>query len=111
MIATEGADRIGEYSLTDSRLSKITHFMADTLFDENVGGPQGNTHLAVGLGLRQCYDGDATAVNEKAWERLGFNQSSIHTDIVSTTDRTVTAILKDGTEHVIYTGGQIHSDG
>jgi aminopeptidase len=63
MIATEGADRIGEYSLTDARLSKITHFMADTLFDENVGGPQGNTHLAVGLGLRHCYDGDATAVS------------------------------------------------
>ena len=26
------------------------------------------------------------------WERLGFNHSAIHTDIVSTTDRTVTAI-------------------
>lgn len=111
MIATEGADRMGEYSLTDSRLSRITHFMADTLFDENVGGLHGNTHLAVGLGLRQCYDGDATVVNEEAWERLGFNQSSIHTDIVSTTDRTVTATLTDGTERVIYTGGQFQSDG
>ena len=38
MIATEGADRIGEFSLTDRRLSRITRFMAHTLYDENVAG-------------------------------------------------------------------------
>ena len=105
MIAAEGADRVGEFSLTDARLSRITRFMANTLFDENVGGRYGNTHLALGLGLRQTYDGDAAAVSEEEWERLGFNASSVHTDIVSTTDRTVTAVLKDGSEQVIYAGG------
>jgi aminopeptidase len=106
MIAAEGADRVGEFSLTDARLSRITHFMADTLFDENMGGPFGNTHIAVGLAIRNCYDGDLAGVSEEEWERLGFNKSSVHTDIVSTTDRTVTAYLRDGGERVIYAGGQ-----
>ncbi len=106
MIATEGADRVGEFSLTDTRLSRITHFMADTLFDENTGGPFGNTHIALGLGLRDCYDGELAGVSEEEWERLGFNKSSVHTDIVSTTDRTVTASLRDGSHRVIYAKGQ-----
>ncbi len=109
MVATDGADRVGEFSLTDARLSPIRHFMASTLYDENTGGEFGNTHIALGLGLRHAYDGDPAQVNEEEWERLGFNSSSVHTDIVSTTDRTVTATLKDGSERVIYAGGQFAS--
>ena len=37
--------------MTDARLSRIDRFMASTLYDENVGGPFGNTHLAVGMSL------------------------------------------------------------
>jgi aminopeptidase len=49
MLSTDiGASQLGEFSLTDTRLSRITKFMAETLFDENIGGPYGNTHLAVG---------------------------------------------------------------
>jgi aminopeptidase len=49
MLATdEGASQMGEYSLTDKRLSAITKFMAETLFDENMGGEFGNSHIAVG---------------------------------------------------------------
>ena len=84
MLATENANRVGEFSLTDSRLSTITHFMADTLFDENVGGPFGNTHIAMGKSLQHCYDGDPAALSVDDWERLGFNESVVHTDIVST---------------------------
>ena len=62
--------------------------------------------VALGLGLRFCYDGDITSVSEDEWAHLGFNKSSVHTDIVSTTDRTVTARLRDGSERVIYAGGQ-----
>jgi len=40
------------------------------------------------------------------WVKRGFNDSAIHTDIVSTTDRTVTATLTDGSEKVIYKNGQ-----
>jgi len=106
MIATENADKIGEFSLTDSRHSRITKFMAETLYDENVGGRYGNTHLAVGKSYHDCFEGDPEANDDQDWERLGFNNSSVHTDIVSTTDRTVVATLTDGTEKVIYADGQ-----
>jgi aminopeptidase len=110
MIATDGADRVGEFSLTDARLSPISRFMAETLFDENTGGPYGNTHLAVGFAIQAAYDGDASALGEHDWERLGFNSSATHTDIVSTTDRRVTATLTDGSERLIYAGGQFQHE-
>ena len=106
MIATKNADKIGEYSLTDRRYSRITKFMAETLFDENMGGKYGNTHLALGKSYQDCYRGNPADVTNKEWERLGFNDSSVHTDIVSTSPRTVTAYLKDGTKKVIYKNGQ-----
>jgi len=105
MIATENADKIGEYSLTDKRFSRITKFMGETLYDENVGGEFGNTHLAVGSAYRESYVGNPAELSEEQWEELGFNNSVVHTDIVSTTDRTVTATLTDGTEKVIYKDG------
>ena len=106
MIATEGADKIGEYSLTDRRHSRITKFMAETLFDENMGGPYGNTHLALGMSYRDTYAGDVSKLTDKEAKRLGFNDSSVHTDIISTTRRTVTAHLKDGKERIIYKDGE-----
>jgi aminopeptidase len=106
MIATENADKVGEFSLTDRRFSKITKFMAQTLFDENVGGPFGNTHIAVGKSYHDAYTGDPGSVAREEWERLGFNDSTVHTDIVSTSDRTVTATMRDGSEMVIYSGGE-----
>jgi len=106
MIASENADKVGEFSLTDRRFSRITRFMAETLYDENVGGPHGNTHIALGNSYHDCYVGDPAAVRSEEWQRLGFNESSVHTDIVSTADRTVTATLRDGSERVIYADGE-----
>ncbi len=106
MIATPGADKVGEYSLTDRRFSRITKFMAETLFDENMGGPQGNTHLALGMSYRDTYAGDVSKLTKQQAEKLGFNDSSVHTDIISTTPRTVTAHLKNGQQKIIYTGGE-----
>jgi aminopeptidase len=111
MIATAGADRIGEFSLTDRRYSRIDRFMAHTLYDENVGGSFGNTHIAVGRSYQDAYDGDPAELAEEEWERLGFNQSSVHTDVVSTTDRRVTARLRTGGERVIYADGEFQLDG
>jgi len=37
MISQKDANKAGEFSLTDSRLSRITKFMGETLYDENVG--------------------------------------------------------------------------
>jgi aminopeptidase len=110
MIATDGADRIGEFSLTDRRLSRITRFMAHTLYDENVGGRFGNTHIALGRSYQDAYDGDPSEVPAERWEELGFNDSTVHTDIVSTTDRLVTATLRDGSERVIYRDGEFQLD-
>ncbi len=106
MIATENADKLGEFSLTDRRFSRITRFMAETLYDENVGGPFGNTHIALGNSYQDCYAGDPAAVAPEEWARLGFNESTVHTDIVSTTDRVVTATLRGGGELVIYSDGE-----
>ncbi len=106
MIATKNADKIGEYSLTDKRHSRITKFMAETLFDENMGGPYGNSHIALGMSYRDTYAGDVSKLTDKEAKRLGFNDSSVHTDVISTTDRTVTAHLKDGSTKVIYKDGK-----
>lgn len=106
MLRTENANKIGEFSLTDRRMSKITHVMAETLFDENIGGPQGNTHLALGMAYKDCYAGDPSELSEQDWDELGYNDSSEHTDIISTTERTVMAQLRDGSEKLIYAEGE-----
>ena len=80
--------------------------MAETLFDENMGGPHGNTHIAVGMSYRDTYAGDPSKLSKKEAEALGFNDSSVHTDMISTAPRTVTAHLKNGKEIVIYKHGQ-----
>jgi aminopeptidase len=105
MIRTEHADKIGEFSLTDKRFSRITKFMAETLFDENIGGPNGNTHIALGRSYHDCYMGDPGELSPEDWAELGFNDSSVHTDIISTTPRIVTAYMKDGSSKVIYRNG------
>jgi aminopeptidase len=106
LAADAGASQMGEYSLTDKRLSRITKFMAETLFDENMGGEFGNTHLAVGKSYHDTYAGDVKKLKKADFTKLGYNDSSIHTDMISTTDRTVTATLKDGSRKVIYEKGQ-----
>ncbi|PIP53606.1 thermophilic metalloprotease (M29) superfamily [Candidatus Beckwithbacteria bacterium CG23_combo_of_CG06-09_8_20_14_all_34_8] len=105
MIAQKNADKVGEFSLTDGRFSHITKFMAETLYDENVGGPQGNTHIALGRSYHDCFDGDPSKLNKNEWAKLGYNNSAIHTDIVSTTNRKVTAYLANGVEKIIYKDG------
>jgi aminopeptidase len=107
MLATDkGAAQLGEYSLTDKRLSRITKFMAETLFDENMGGSFGNTHLAVGKSYTNTYTGDVAKTSRSAFNKMGFNESAIHVDMISTTDRTVTATLANSKELVIYKNGQ-----
>lgn len=106
MIKTKNADRMGEFSLTDKRVSRISKFMATTLFDENFGGKYGNTHIALGKAYKDCYPGDPSKIKNKEWNSLGYNQSAIHTDIISTENRTVTATLKSGKKLIIYKNGK-----
>ncbi|MDE3129530.1 MAG: aminopeptidase, partial [Acidobacteriota bacterium] len=79
---------------------------------ENMGGPFGNTHLAVGLSIADTFDGDRATVTDEQWEQLGYNRTAaVHNDIVSTTDRTVTAVMRDGSQRLIYAGGRFQTDG
>lgn len=105
MIKRENADKVGEFSLTDKRFSRITKFMANTLFDENIGGEYGNTHIALGRAYKDSYTGDPGVPTSEEWEAWGFNNSPEHTDIISTEDRTVTAFLADGSQKVIFKDG------
>lgn len=107
MVKQENADKLGEFSLTDGRFSPITVPMANTLFDENMGGPFGNMHIALGAAYPDTYNGKAITMKPDDWEKLGFNDPScsIHTDIISTEDRIVTATLRNGKDIVIYKKG------
>ena len=106
MIAQDNADKVGEFSLTDKRHSRITKFMATTLFDENVGGEFGNTHIALGNAYKDTYPGDISNISTEEWNEMGYNLCpKVHTDIVSTTNRTVTAVLVDNSEKIIYKDG------
>ena len=102
---TAGANRVGEFSLTDKRFSKITTFMANTLFDENYGGRYGNCHLAVGSSYSDTYDGDPASLTRAKKQQLGFNDSALHWDLVNTEKKTVTAHLTSGKKIVIYEDG------
>ncbi|MEX1059007.1 MAG: aminopeptidase, partial [Candidatus Saccharimonadales bacterium] len=107
MLEADGsAAQVGEFSLTDKRLSRITKIMAETLFDENIGGPFGNTHIALGEAYHDTYSGDVTKLDKNLFAKLGYNSSSIHVDMISTTDRAVTATLENGKQLVIYNKGQ-----
>ena len=106
IIAQKNANKVGEFSLTDSRFSRITKFMAETLYDENIGGKYGNTHIAVGSAYKDSHPGDITKITKKQWKDLGYNESVIHMDIVSTEDRTVTAYLKNGKTKIIFKDGK-----
>jgi aminopeptidase len=111
MIGQENADKVGEFSLTDKRHSRITKFMATTLFDENMGGEFGNTHIALGNAYKDTFTGDMSTVAEDQWADMGYNSCpKVHTDIISTSNRTVTATLRDATERVIYKDGEFALD-
>ena len=101
-----GAAQLGEFSLTDRRFSKIDHFMANTLYDENFGGRHGNCHVAVGSSYLQAFNGDRRHLKSADKKALGFNQSAIHWDMVNTEPKMVTAYLTGGKPKIIYENGE-----
>ncbi|PKN71638.1 MAG: aminopeptidase [Deltaproteobacteria bacterium HGW-Deltaproteobacteria-12] len=101
----EGARRLGEFSLTDKRFSRIDRFMADTLFDENFGGNEGNCHIALGSSYSDTYSGNSARLTAALKKKLGFNDSALHWDLVNTEQKTVTAHLLNGRKVIIYDRG------
>ena len=103
MIKIEWMTQVWEFSLTDARTSKITKFMAETLFDENVWWQYGNTHIALWMWFDECYNWDKTKLDDSEFKKsIWLNTSAEHVDIISTANRTVTATLEDWTEKIIY---------
>ena len=100
-----GSKRVGEFSLTDKRFSKINKFMADTLFDENFGGINGNSHIAIGSSYSDTFSGNQSKLNSKLKKELGFNDSALHWDLINTEDKVVSAKLKNGKKITIYEKG------
>lgn len=106
LYADSGARRIGEFSLTDSRFSRVTQFMAHTLLDENLGGDQGNCHIALGSSPLESYSGPLEALTPEMEAEFGFNASAQHWDLVSTEPRGVSAALPGGEKRRIYENGR-----
>ena len=60
----------------------------------------------LGNAYKEAFRGDIVAQTRRDWQRLGFNESSVHTDIVSTANRTATAVLQSGRSKLIYADGR-----
>jgi aminopeptidase len=103
-----GANKLGEFSLTDKRFSKIDRFMADTLFDENYGGRSGNCHIALGSSYSDTYAGNPAGLTKALKKKMGFNDSALHWDLINTEEKTVTAFLTSGRKIVIYEKGKFN---
>jgi aminopeptidase len=44
--------------------------MGETLYDENMGGEFGNTHVAIGSAFNDTYKGDARVLTDQDLDRL-----------------------------------------
>ena len=102
----KGANKLGEFSLTDKRFSRINKFMANTLFDENFGGKFGNSHVALGSSYSDTFKGDPKELTKEMKEKLGFNDSALHWDLVNTEKKRVVAHLTNGKRVTIYENGK-----
>ena len=101
-----GANKVGEFSLTDKRFSRINTFMANTLYDENFGGRYGNCHIALGASYTEAYRGNPKALTRQRKKALGFNDSALHWDLVNSENKRVTAHLAAGKKQTIYENGR-----
>ena len=104
----QGADKVGEFSLTDKRFSRINRFMANTLFDENYGGKFGNCHIALGSSYSNTYAGDPKRLTPALKQKLGFNESALHWDLVNNEKKRITAHLQTGQTATIYENGRFN---
>lgn len=108
LIAMPGGNKLGEFSMTDKRMSRITKTMGLGIPDENIGGKYGNTHIALGFPYLDSYDGDETKLSSQEIKRLGFNAGAlVHEDIITLDDRIITGYLNDGSKKIVFENGMI----
>ncbi|MBU1247755.1 MAG: aminopeptidase, partial [Proteobacteria bacterium] len=101
-----GARRLGEFSLTDKRFSKITQFMAHTLLDENAASEHGNCHIALGSSIPDTFSGPPEMLTPELERALGFNASGIHWDLVNTEPKRVSALIPGEKKMTVYEDGE-----
>ena len=107
MVKIEWMDHVWEFSLTDTRMSRITHFMAEVLFDENIGWEYWNTHIALWRWFDECYAGDKSKLDNPDFKKsIWLNMSPEHVDVISTAPRKVIWTLSSGEEVIIYDNGK-----
>ena len=103
MVKIEWMDHLWEISLTDARISRITQFMAEPLFDENVWWEYGNTHVALWLWFDECYAWDQSKLDNLEFKKsIWLNFSAEHVDVISTAPRKAIWILPNWEEILIY---------
>jgi aminopeptidase len=78
MRADDGASMLGEVALVDgnSRVGRSGLVFLNTLLDENA-----TCHIAYGAGILEGIEGGEEASRDEL-DRLGFNESSVHTDFM-----------------------------
>jgi aminopeptidase len=97
-LSIQGADFVGEISLTDKRTSRLTKSIGVGLYDENIGG---NTHIALGNAYKQAaVDADVDL------HAQGFNESVEHKDFIFLGDFEVSAKLRNGDHKLLFAGGE-----
>jgi aminopeptidase len=107
MVKIEWMDHLWEFSLTDARVSRITHFMAETLFDENVWWEYGNTHVALWRWFDECYAGDKSQLDNPEFKKsIWLNMSPEHVDVISTAPRKVIWTMLSWEEILVYENGK-----
>lgn len=106
LISAKGGNKVGEFSMTDKRLSRIYKPLGLDIPDENIGGEFGNTHLALGHSYKDSYVGNRFNLSTLDLKRLGYNDDAeVHEDIISLDDRIITATLQDNSKKLIYKDG------
>ena len=109
MVATERATASASLAHRPALLAHHPLHGPDALRRQR-GRQLGNTHIALGRAYQDAYDGDPGTLKPEDWERLGYNNATRPHQLISTTRRTVTATLSDGSERVIYRDGEFVLD-
>ena len=64
------------------------------------------TSIALGSSYSNTYAGDSKRLNPTLKQKLGFNESALHWDLVNTEKKRVTAHLQTGKAVTIYENGR-----
>lgn len=99
----EGARRLGELALVgiDSPIFQTGRVYQEILFDENAA-----CHIALGSAYKFCVKG-GDSMSEEELAEIGFNESSVHTDLmISSEEVDVVAKTSSGEEVPLLTRGE-----